>query len=383
MNPELDMESIIIENLTETMNDIFDDRNDDCIEEGIQFIQTISSIKNTISSTLKGVFENMLGQCMESLKILDENDVSINQFVNMKDNMGDEKSPIGNQPLSNVEVFTTLYDKGYIKEPYMQKHIASQTHSLKSTVSDLMGRDWMSGILDSKATQTSLNDWIDGNYILEWNKELATTNMLDLNALNKKDLMEAIMFQTTKLHESIADGTYEDMCVNAIMCYEFAALVALIAKLGHTLENDSKIKNIVKRLVSFGESFGKNDFFACCCMVINLLYAESAFHRESNQDRISILYHSASNADLFNSWIGNRLRLPNKDIFPCKLSSLLESLELEFDFRVTRDDAKSLGLPTPILMPERICGEDNDTRPNGMILEESVKFGQSFSDIEH
>lgn len=371
------IEQIISESLSECIENIFDQRNPEMINESIEFVQCLRSVVSCDDKDISSIIQESIDVCMEKIYLLEENDVTINHFLNMKDNMSNHI--IGNQSLPDVSVFTTLYDKGYIKDSYMRKHIVRQTHSLKSTLSDLMGRDWVSRALRPHTPQTSLNDWIDCDIIFEWNRKLLSSDIDGLPSV--EDMVRALMFQTKDLLKSIADGTYEDMCVNAVMCYEFAALTALIAK---QESHQNLIKSIITRMILFGNKFGKNGFFICCCIIMNLLYAKISLDSSSDVDRTANIWKSDQTAELLNTWAteNQKITLPNKDIFPCELSSLLGTLEQTFDFKVTSEDAKILRLPTPILMIERIQSENNDERQSGMILEESVKIGQGLTEVE-
>lgn len=369
---------LLSENLSESVENIFDERNDNMIDEGIDFVQCLKSVLPCESATLSSIVQETINTCMNKIYLLEESDVTINHFLNMKDNM-DEVHIDSNQPLPDVSVFTTLYDKGYIKDSYMQKHITRQSHSLKSTLSNLMGGEWVSRTLRPHTPQTSLNDWIDSNLIFDWNRRLASSKFDELPSA--EELTKVLMLQTNRLPKSIADSTYEDMSVNAVMCYEFSALVALITK---QELNQTLIRNVVEKMTLFATKFGLNGFFLCCCMVMNLVYAKVSLKDDSEMTRTADAWKSMKNAERFNNWVdeGQSITLPNKDIFPCELSSLLGTLEQIFDFNVTSEDARVLGLPTPILMSERIRDENNDERQNGMILKESVKIGQGLTEVE-
>lgn len=370
MNSEIS--SIIETCLKDCMDDIFDSRNDNINEEGIRFLQVLKPMTNCTNEEISTIIETTLTHTDEILDEIDcEDYIRINQLANMKDNIGEE-SPISirNRPLSDVEVFTTLYDNGYIKDSYMQKHIAGHINSVESMLSDIFGRQLRYDAFDTVNPQVQLNDCIDSDYILSEAKKFIND---DNHSIDASKLIKSLKFRTINLAKSIADGRYEDMSVNALLCHIFSALVAMVARLECSEKTNTKIKNTINDIMDFISKFGRNDFFVCAGISLALAFVSQ--ERGTMEDVIT--FSKKITKQLINLFDGNYVTLPNKDIFPYELSSLLGRLGRDYDCKLTEEDRFALGLPLPILMTKNACSENNDDRQkNGMTLKESVKIGQ-------
>ena len=367
--------SIINESLNESISSIFDIRNEKCVEEAIEFVTTLSSLTG-VTSPLFTSIRNYLSDELEKIDDIIDNDEDEEKIINMKNNMKD--SFISNQPISEVEAFSTLYDKGYIEDSYMQKHIARINQELKSTFSNLMGGKWNGVSKDDNPLtpiQISVNDWIDADMIVGLNNiicegKIFDTSVFDIKSLIRKLLVDPKGFDTS----SIFGDTYMDMNTNAFMCVNFASLAFLITELESDENNLKRVENTMNRLKLFGYNKGVNDFFTCSCMVLNVSYCTLSKGMGNSEH----LKKSCQFARIFSEWYdGYKVSLPNKQFFPQELSRLLKSLQMEYGFGLTKEDLKELHIPVPVLMPDMVDGEDEDERQSGMILEESVKIGQS------
>lgn len=366
------MLSFVSENIQNTMDDIFDDRNPNVVEESKDFIYALSSI--VLSSKKTPLTEEVHNYLLKSFDLFDEmvdNDEDADEIANMKNNITDNF--ISNQSMSDVEAFTTLYDKGIIKDSAVQKYRASQLQDMKTTFSNLMGGEW-DGWAPSPSNnlRSSVNDWIDGNYLVRLNDSIC--NNENSAPIEKGLIAKSLKFDFKGLSSTIADGIYEDMNTNAYMCTIFTALVSLITRQELDDTMLPNLKRTLDQLMSFKESYGMNDFFTCACMGVNGVYYSTAYDLNDEVHRNTAIV----NALKLQSWYdgGYKILLPNKNIFPYKLSSLLKTAEVDYDFGLTASDAKQLGLPSPVLMPNLLF-EIEDDRQSGMILEESIKIGQS------
>ena len=370
------IEKVINDNLKNSINSIFDIRNDGCVDSAMEFMSTLSSIEHTTSDNLTTILHNYLLEAFDKFDSIVESDDDFAKFTNMKNNM--EDNSISNQPISEVEAFSTLYDKGYIEDSYMQKHIARQNQELKSTFSNLMGGEWNGSLADgnpSKTIQVSVNDWIDADFIVALNDNIRGGEILDASAFSIKTFIGKLLVNSKGFEElSIIGDIYVDINTNAFMCVNFAVLASLIAGLESNENNLKRVQNTMNRLKSFGNSKGVNDFFACSCMVLNAAYHIAASAIGNNEYLGNSVYY----AKVFSQWYdGYRVLLPNRDKFPHELSLLLKSLQSEYEFRLTKIDLEELHIPVPVLMSDMFDGKNDDERQSGMILEESVKIGQS------
>ena len=367
----ININPIIEENLRLSIESIFDERNENCILECEEFISTLLSISRT-SSPLCDTIYHCLTETFDMCDEFIDNDEDIIKITNIKSNMGDNL--ISNQFVSDVEAFTTLYNKGYIKDDYMQKHITSQVHELKTTISDLMGRDWNGWANgSSNSIQYSVNDWINGDFLVNLN-DMICNKEFDTSVSNP-DIINSLLFKSKDFSRFIMDGTYEDMDTNASMCTKFAILAALITS--RSLKDENLLRKIaitVDRLEAFGCEHGVNDFYTCSCMVINYIYYSLA------QDMGYKYYinRAVSHAVKLKEWFdGHKVLLPKVN-FPYVISSLLKSLESEYEFGLCAQDMRKLGIPlNPLMISD--YSETDDERQSGMLFEESVKIGQSLS----
>lgn len=366
---------IIDENLKNSISSIFDIRNDNCVEEAIEFVTTLSSLSG-VNSPISVSISNFISEALGKFDDIIDNNEDIEKITNMKNNIKDNL--ISNQPISEVEAFSTLYDKGYIEDSYMQRHIARQNQELKSAFFNLMGGEWNGESKDdnpSSIIQVSVNDWIDADMIVGLNDTICRGEILDASVFDIKTLIRKLLVNSNGFEElSILGDIYVDINTNAFMCVNFAILASLITGLESSENNLKRVQNTMNRLKSFGDSKGVNDFFTCSCMVLNAAYYTVASALEISDH----LENASFYARAFSQWYdGYKVSLPNRQNFPHELSFLLKSLQSEYDFRLTKMDLGELHIPYPVLMSDMFDDKNDDERQSGMILEESVKIGQS------
>lgn len=273
------------------------------------------------------------------------------------DNNTEPNTPHGRrQSLSNAQAFSALYDNDVLDKFRVSKYVASQKQDMKSTLSDLMGKEWASRAWSSTTPKININAWIRADKILEWNKSILLGKVDDLPSYT--DLAGALLFNTNDLKDTIADGIYEDMCVNAIVCYNFAALVAAVARQDKPIID--KLKDLYEtecEFYGFMTNFGCSSIFTLCYGELVVLRAimlmESGLPLDSN------CKHGAECvvASFDNSWgktpdtyydmtIGNSFR----ENYVMQLCRVLKSIERRHSFCLGQNDADTFKIPRSILM---------------------------------
>lgn len=379
------LDQVISESLTECVEDIFDERNGYLIEEACDFISCLESLSFCENSETKELIEATIRSAKNEFDEVSESEIPINQLLNIKSNMGDTHITDDNQPVPDVAVFSTLYNKGYIKDSYMQKHVATQLQAMRSTVLDLMGKDRVSGALRPKTPRVSVFDWIDYQSVTGWNNSLAKGSMTVLPSI--EFLLTAMLPSSDCLEQSVEEGIYDAMSVNMLMSYIFASVAALVAKQG--VEITKGYYDFLEDLISFQRNFGSNGFFVANAMALNLAFAISVCSQKSEGAEASglatVLQDNAlrQNAKTFERWTederNSSILLPSKNDYPKKLASLLQKAQTVFGISIA-DQVKKLGIPIPITMRGL-----SDSRLEGRcdnMLEESVKIGLGITEID-
>lgn len=381
------IDHVISESLAECIENIFDERNGYLVEEACDFISCLESLFSCFceNSETGELLEATIRTAKERYDEVSESEIPINQLLNIKSNMGITHITDDNQPLPDVFVFSTLYNKGYIKDSYMQKHVATQLQTLRSTALDLMGKDRVSGALRPKTPQVSISDWIDYQSVTGWNSSLAKGTMAELPSI--ETLLTAMLPQSDRLGQSIEEGTYDAMSVNMLMSYVFASVVASIVKQG--LEITKGYYDFLEDLISFQRNFGSNGFFVANAMALNLAFVIELQLQIGDvaepKGLAAILQDSVlrQNAKTFERWAederNSSILLPSRNDYPNKLASLLQKAQTVFGISVT-DQAAKLGVPIPISM-QKLSGNTLEGRRDNM-LEESVKIGLGIAEID-
>lgn len=284
------------------------------------------------------------------------------------DNNAESNTPHGRrQSLSNAQAFSALYDTDVLDKFRVSKYVASQKQDMKSTLSDLMGKEWASRAWSSTTPKININAWIRADKILEWNKSILLGKVDDLPSYT--DLAGALLFNTDDLKSTIADGIYEDMCVNAIVCYDFAALVAAVAR--QNKPTIDKLKDQYEtecEFYGFMTNSGCNSIFTLCHGALVVLRAimltESGLPLDSN------CKHGADCvvASFDNSWgktpntyydmtIGNSFR----ENYVMQLCRVLKSIERRHSFSLGQNDADTFKIPRSILMGDKFPHMHSET----------------------
>ncbi|WP_304411364.1 hypothetical protein [Bacteroides acidifaciens] len=272
------------------------------------------------------------------------------------------------QPLSDAAAFSALYENGVIDKSYVSEYMASQTQDLKSTLSNLMGSESVNRAAMSRMiSRHQINAWIDADKLLEWNKNVLLGNADGIPPY--VELVKALLFNTKDLPSTIADGIYEDMCVNAIVCYHTAALVASVAKQDKPLVD--KLKDTYDTMCDFyGENTnrGCNAFFNLCVAAIGILRA--IILRDEGLPIDSICKSTAETVDMqfSNAWdndpgayyditIGNTFR----ENYGKAFLGVLKRSEKRHGFCLGQDDANAFGIPYSVLIGNSIpsCNSGN------------------------
>lgn len=387
-----DLIQIISENLNECMEDIFDERNNYLMEEACEFLSCLETLSHCKNQAMKELIEEVVASSKALFGELAESDIPINQILNIKSNV-DDVHITDNQLLPDVYVFSTLYDKGYIKNSYMQMHVATQLQTMKSTISDLMGKDRVGRALRPKNPRLLVSDWIDYQSVTGWNSALAKGSMEALPSI--ESLLTAMLPQPDCLEQSIEEGTYEDMSVNTLMSYTFASVAALVVK--QEFELTKGYYDILEDLISFQRIFGLNGFFISSVMAVNLAFA-IRLHRvylensdrdngEAPENRLARTLQEKilrENAETFERWTKDErnlsILLPSKNDYPRELATFMQEIQSVFGFSVAKE-AVHWELPIPITMQSL----RDDTLQEGLcdnMLEESVKIGLGIAEIE-
>lgn len=380
------MHQVIEESLKEYIADVFDDRNDYLTEEAYDFILCLEGLKNCENEKTKELLEDTITQSKELLQDLAETElIPINQIVNIKSNARSSRMD-DNQPLPDVAVFSTLYDKGYIKDSYMQKRVANQLQSVKLTAANLMKNNRADRTLRSNP-RVLVTDWIDYQSITGWNDKLIESSLTELPSIEA--LLSAMLPSPDCLGQSIVDGTYEDMSVNTLMSYAFATVVALIVKQESLKEENY---SIMKELLSLRSKVGLNGFFVSNAIAFNLAFAMRLYGNHkgtvlSDDDAVAFGDTMAAlqkNASTFKQWAieekNTTILLPSKNVYPKELASLLQKVETAFGFSIAKE-AAMVGIPIPISMKE-LSADIAEEGVFGNMLEESVKIGRGLAEIE-
>ena len=317
----------------------------------VQIDESVKKIAKYLREGL-GLSDNeVAGICGNLLQEGSESDELNNEY-----NAEDDSSHEPRQPLSDVQAFSTLYDKGLIDKSNVSKYVASQKQDLRSTLSNLMGREWASRAWSSMAPKTQINAWIDADKLLSWNKSIILGKVEDLPS--SIELATALLFNTSNLESTIADGIYEDMCVNAIVCYHFAALVASVAKQDKDIMD--KLKDLYETdcdYFGFIENFGCNSIFALCHTALGILRA--ILLRDNGLPLDSNCKASAeeTEASWDNSYGRNAGRYFCLDIgssfkesYIMELCRVLTKLEKRHGYQLSQEDADAFKIPHSILL---------------------------------
>ena len=385
------MDQVISENLQSCIEDIFDERGEYMTEDACDFILSLEALGSCEGKTTEGIIKNTIETSKERLYELSETEIPINQLINIKSNMGYQSHIIDNQPLPGVVVFSTLYDKGYIKDSYMQKRVASQLQTLRSTVSDLMGTDRVSRALRPNTSRMLVSDWIDSQSVTNWNNKLIEGSVTELPSV--ESLVSAILPPLDCLEQSIVDGTYDDMIVNTLTSYTMATVVALIVK--QELEKTKGYFERLEDLISFQRNFGLNGFLVMNIMAVNLAFAIRLCQDRSECERLGgngsfeeCLEMLQKYARMFEQWTkvekNLSILLPSKYIYPKELASLMRKIQDVFGFSISEEAAdwhNHMGIPIPITMQCLYVPEPMDGSCDNM-LEESAKIGLGLAEIE-
>lgn len=383
------MHQAIEESLKEYVADVFDDRNDYMTEEAYDFILCLESLKNCENEKTKELLECTITESKERLQDLAESElIPINQIVNIKSNAGISRMD-DNRPLPDVAVFSTLYNKGYIKDSYMQKRVAGQLQSVKLAAANLMKNGLADRTLRSNP-RVLVTDWIDYQSITDWNDKLIRSTSSELSSLpSVKELLSAMLPSSDCLEQSIVEGTFEDMSVNTLMSYTFATVVALIVKQESLKEENY---SIIKELFSLRSKVGLNGFFVANAMASNLAFAMRLY--EDHKGTVlsdddwgafhDILGTLQRNANTFRQWANEEknmtILLPSKNVYPKELASLLQKVQTAFGFSISEEVA-SWGIPIPMSM-KGLSADVAEEGVFGNMLEESVKIGRGLMEIE-
>lgn len=293
------------------------------------------------------------GICMNMVQVSESDD--LNTEYNAIENLSQELR----QPLSDAQAFSALYNKGLVDKSYVSQYVASQKQELRSALSDLMGREWARRAWSSMFPKTQLDAWIEATKILNWNKSILLGKVEDLPSYT--ELATALLFNTNNLESTIADGIYEDMCVNAIVCYNFAALVASVAKQDKNIMDKLK-DNYDSQCEYFGfmTNFGCNGIFALCDTALNILRAimmtENGLPLDSgckagakNTEATWDNSYGRNASVYFNLDIGNSFR----ESYVMELCRVLASLEKRHGYKLSQDDADAFKIPHSILIGDR------------------------------
>lgn len=256
------------------------------------------------------------------------------------------------QPLSDPHAFSELYDKGLLDKSSVSKHLASQKQDMWSTLTDLMGSERVRRARSSMFSKTDINAWIDASKIYKWNNDILVCNINGLPSY--MELARTLLFNTENLGSTIADSNYEDMKVNAIVCYHFAALVAAVARQDKPIYDKLK-ENYDTSCEFFGfmTNCGANSVFAVCCAVINILRAimltESDMELDSGckagAEELQACQVNNPNFN-YNLGIGNSF----KENYVNELCQVLLNIQKRHGYCLTQEDADAFKFPRSLFM---------------------------------
>lgn len=274
-----------------------------------------------------------------------------------KDNNAEPQSPHEmRRSRLDATAFSALYDRDMLDKSLVSQHMASQRQELKSALLDLMGKEWVSRAWSSMATKTDINAWIKAKEILGWIDSIRVGKVEDLPSYT--ELASAFLFNTQNLSSVIADGIYEDMCVNAIVCYHFAALVATVARQDKPIIDKLKDNYDTKcEFYGFMTNFSCNSIFCLCHGAIVILRAimlvENGLPLDSNcksgADSVAVEFdHSwGKTPESFYN-----VALPNNNLenYVLELGRVLNGICKRHDFCLSLEDANAFKIPKSALM---------------------------------
>lgn len=316
----------------------------------------------------------------EHINMESSGEEELSEFNGMNKNNNAELEALHTrQPLSDAAAFSALYENGVIDKSYVSEYMASQKQELRSTLSNLMGSQSVNWAERSHTVpRTHINAWIDADKLIAWNKSVLLGEADGIPSY--VELAKALLFNTKDLPSTIADGIYEDMCVNAIVCYHTAALVVSVAKQDKPLVD--KLKDTYETICDFyGENTnrGCNAFFNLCVMALGILRAIILHDNGLPPDDMCKSTAETADMQFSNAWdnspstyfditIGNAFR----EEYAKAYLGLLKRSEKRHEFCLGQEDADAFGIPHSVLIGDSIpsCKYNGDYES---LLNESVE----------
>lgn len=319
-------------------------------EYAVDVVSNSISVVNTLQEFLQCCGSPMCQRVIqEALAITTDYIENSAERDEIKDIMGTNNTVKENPTAicSDVELFCMLYQKGIVTDDTMQTLRTSQFHGLVSTFSDLMGEERKGRAYGpTKTPPIPLQDWLDGwEYLEARNRELCNGDLSTISNGNDKELLRCLKFHTEKLPLAISDGTYDDMCVNAVICYTFMVLAAGAIQRSKEANWNKKVAlketdEVLRMLQDFIEKYEGNAYMVLGAMLMMVIYQRLLVPFSVKlSDKYAIAFSKTFDK--------NNYKIPNYTDFPLEVRRLISKLESFYDVRLTEDDAIVFHIPIP------------------------------------
>lgn len=333
----------LVESLGSYMDPMLHEYTTDVVSNSVSVAHNLQGFLQYCSSPIyQRVIQEALTITMEYIENSAERD-EIKDVLRINNTVKENLATI----YSDVELFCMLYQKGVVTDDTMQKLRTSQFHGLVSTFSDLVGEERKGRAYSPiKTPPIPLQDWLDGwEYLEARNQELCNGDLSIISNEDDKYLLRCLKFHTEKLPLAISNGTYDDMCVNAVICYTFMVLAAgAIQRSKEANWNKNvamkEINNVLHTLQDIIKKYEGNAYMVLGAMLLLIIYQRLLVPFSVKlPDKYAIAFSKAFDK--------NDYKIPNYKDFPLEMRRLFINLESVYDVRLTEDDAVIFRIPIP------------------------------------
>lgn len=236
-----------------------------------------------------------------------------------------------------------------------QKNVIGLKQKLRSTLVNLMGNEWVNETMYLPKAMTNTDERIQFSIIKEW-CDMVSKGSVDRFFPSYSSLAAAISYNTDNMENGIANGTYEDMCVNSVTCYTIVALIREMAnKTGDIVFKI--LEDIDMSIYGFFTNCGCRNITLACCYAAVCIFR--AIKDVELTGKLSEYVIGAMNNKVLPLLQSTELLGKNPNFIEKKgdvseyadmLSHFLDNLERKYGFGITAEDVSDFRIPYSVSM---------------------------------